>query len=242
MAMELLTQAISGYGNAARTRTGFYRLLSIAFRYPEPEIVAALGNEETQNLVDEVKEVFSVMPSVAGLMDSFREEIRTLRDHSGLQVEYTRLFIGPFHLPAPPYESLYWVESQGMVMGEPTLAVRAMYRGEGLDLSGSVHDLPDHIIAELEFMSYLAGQEALRWEREPEGVRSCLMKQDAFLSAHLAKWTPLFTRAVVRETNEEFYRLLARLLAGFIPLDHDYVRALTTSPDLPGWGNNGASE
>lgn len=232
MILSLNTDACAAYRQIAAVRSGFYRLLSIAFRYPDRDVAAELGSEDSRGLADAIKEAFSVSPAPIALIDGFIESARSF-DVPAHQVEYTRLFIGPFHLAAPPYESVYRPESRGKVMGDSTLDVQARYREEGLALSGSIHDLPDHITAELEFMSYLAEQEALWWEGEPEGVRSRLVKQDVFLSEHLTTWTPLFTQAMLKETRREFYRRLALLLECFVQLDHDYLRALMRSPDLP---------
>lgn len=114
-------------------------------------------------------------------------------------------------------------------MGESTLEVRDMYLGEGLSLSDSIHDLPDHIIAELAFISYLSKQEALSWENGLGSEAYYIRRQDEFLTEHMMHWVPEFSRAILSNSAKEFYRLLATLTQRFVSLDRDFVKALGRS-------------
>jgi len=223
------------YANVAELRAGLYRLFTVAFRLPAAEVITELqSRERTSVLLDMMGAVYSVMPATAEKINQFKDLIEGLIEAGdkpvALQVEYARLFVGPFKVPAPPYESMFRVESRGSIMGESTMEVRRLYREEGLDLSSEVQDLPDHILAELDFMSYLCDREAeLRSEGSAE-AETYLKKQEAFLSSHLTKWIPQFSQAASSATREDFYRLLAGLTDDFIALDHDYVKMLINSP------------
>ncbi len=215
----------------AYSRSRFYQLFNIAFRYPNKTVIEEL--KENFELMDEIKEFYSITPSMLEIIDVFRETVNSAIDIRELQVEYSRLFVGPFHLPAPPYESVYRAESKGRLMGDSTEEVRKMYIEEGLDISGFIHDLPDHILAELEFMSYLSEKEAVAWEEEKKEIaEQYLRKQDAFLSKHMTKWIPQFTQVMYNGSREEFYRLLAKLTSSFVTIDHDYLRAVMKSLDI----------
>lgn len=230
--MDITALEISGATSAdvAGLRSAFYRLLAVAFRYPAEQVLAELkSRDRSLVLLDLMGELYSAMPGTLETIELFKTAIGSNDDQAALRVEYARLFIGPFHLPAPPYESVYREGAGRRLMGESTLAVRRSYREEGLDISTMVRDLPDHIIAEMEFMGHLSEREtSLRLEGKSE-AETYLGKQDQFLADHLVKWIPPFTEAIGSSTREEFYRLLATLTHDFIILDHDYVRMLITA-------------
>jgi putative dimethyl sulfoxide reductase chaperone len=214
------------YRNAASQRSSIYLYLSNAFHFPSQEVVRGLRAEENLAALDAMREIYLVPASLAVVIDSFRKKAASDEDVPDLQVEYTRLFVGPFRAPAPPYESLYR-GIVGQMMGESTLEVRETYREEGIDLCCEVRDLPDHIIPELEFMAYLSEEETLSWEQSDiEKAMRYLEKQDRFLSDHLTQWLPGFSQAVCKASKEEWYGLLACLTDRFILLDRDFVRAV----------------
>jgi TorA maturation chaperone TorD len=111
-------------------------------------------------------------------------------------------------------------------MGNSATEVMKLYLEEGLALSPSIRDLPDHILAELEFMSHLSEREASAWESGIEKVKHYLRKQDTFLTNHLTKWVPPFAQGIRSASEQEIYRALAGLTESFIVLDHDYIKAL----------------
>lgn len=221
-------ETAAAYRNAAFRRSKLYSFLSLAFRYPTEEVVTELKSGKSLSVLDELKEMYFVTNALSGAIDAFKREVTALRDILGLQVEYTRLFIGPFRLPAPPYESVYRQESKGRLMGESTLAVKQMYQGEMLTMGSAVHDLPDHIIAETEFMSHLAVRDALTWDEANERTALLIDKQDAFLTEHLTQWIPKFSEAVCEHSREPLYAHLVKLTVSLISLDRDYVRAVKT--------------
>lgn len=74
-----------------------------------------------------------------------------------LHSEYTRQFIGPASLPAPPWESVFRAQKP-VLFQESTLAVRAAYRAAGFKAAGYPHEADDHLATELSFMAALAEQ------------------------------------------------------------------------------------
>ena len=74
-----------------------------------------------------------------------------------LRSEYTRQFIGPASLPAPPWESVFRAQKP-VLFQESTLAVRAAYRAAGFKAAGYPHEADDHLATELSFMAALAEQ------------------------------------------------------------------------------------
>ena len=135
-----------------------------------------------------------------------------------LKIDYTRLFIGPFKLLAPPYGSVYLEDNR--IMGDSTVDVRNCYENEGLDIV--IKDAPDHIAMELEFMYYLAVKqiEAVK-DANLEILQSCQQKQYSFLRTHLSRWLPAFAENVQKNAQTKFYRKLAQLTDVFIQKDLD---------------------
>lgn len=80
-------------------------------------------------------------------------DINSKQELEDLLWEYTRLFIGPYKLPCPPWESVYTSPKKLMVQ-EAYDEVRDFYKELGL----TVNDpdiMPDHIGVELNFISVL---------------------------------------------------------------------------------------
>ena len=73
--------------------------------------------------------------------------------------EYTRLFIGPYRLPCPPWESVY-TSPKKLMMQEAADQVLLLYREAGLTIN-TADVLPDHIGAELNFLAVLLQETGL---------------------------------------------------------------------------------
>ncbi len=146
-----------------------------------------------------------------------------------LKIDYAQLFVGPFKLLAPPYGSFYLEDSR--LMGKSTIDVRNWYEKEGLDIV--ISDAPDHIAMELEFVYYLATKQAQAVkEGNSQSMQSYQYKQNLYLSSHLARWLPGFTKNVQKYAQTEFYKELARLTGTFVRKDLDTVVSLTKANDI----------
>lgn len=129
------------------------------------------------------------------------------------KVDYSRLFLGPFKLLAPPYGSVYLED--GKFMSESTFAARDLYEQEGLGVV--LKDAPDHISVELEFMYFLVLAEAEAREnsdfKEADRLRE---KQASFLHVHLGRWVSPFARNIEKNTQTEFYKTLGLATMKFV--------------------------
>jgi len=118
--------------------------------------------------------------------------------------EYTRLFIGPYRLPCPPWESVY-TSPKRLLMQEAYDAVQDLYREAGLTIPDT-HIHADHIGSELNFLAVL-------YERAEsgtgDGVKATEMAE-RFLSEHLRKWVPAFSRDLEAAAETDLYRELSR--------------------------------
>jgi TorA maturation chaperone TorD len=146
-----------------------------------------------------------------------------------LKVEYARLFVGPYTLPAPPYGSVY-LEPERQIMGNSTMDVVNRYRQSGLVVAEDFKDAPDHIVAELEFMHFLIFKEIEAINQgDAKSIFKCLLNQQSFLNDHLGAWVSEFAGKVVENAKMTFYQNLARPTEIFIKDDYHTISSLLNS-------------
>lgn len=181
-----------------------YQLLAGCYLVPDAEILETLA--DLQDVLD------NICPYATEYVIAMREEMAI----DQLELDYTKIFIGPFKVLAPPYGSIY-LDNTRTVMGPSTVDVRNRYQAFGLDLSQNFKDAPDHISAELEFMYFLIFQEikALK-ESDYENSIGFLEAQQSFLLDHLGTWVTEFTENVEEHAETIFYKNLATLTNIFV--------------------------
>lgn len=207
---ETLTVAES---YAARALT--YRFLAQLYRQePDPAWLGALA---AQGLLDEFP-VAPDNPDMATGLGLVREACRCLAlDPAGAEAaavreEYTSLFLGAAHLPAPPWESVYRSDERTLC-DWPTLAVRDAYRRSGL-MTAWDGEPDDHIGLELLFLGVLC-ERAAEGDAEAEGALC------SFLKEHLLQWAPAFTADLAAAATTGLYCGLAKLTAGYLALESE---------------------
>ena len=195
-------------------RRDAYKLLSACYYLPEEETRATLAELE-QAMAGEYAEAAEHVSRMMG-----ETEIEQLK------IDYARLFVGPFKLLAPPYGSVY-LDGGRRVMGDSTLDAQKRYREVGLDISGEIERVPDHIAIELEFMYYLVFKEIeALGNSDVENAVDCLEKQQGFLEDHLGVWAPKLADAMEENAETEFYRDLGRATRVFVEKDlHQVLRS-----------------
>jgi len=118
--------------------------------------------------------------------------------------DYTRLFIGPYRLPCPPWESVYTSQKK-LMMQDAADDARGTYAELGLIIDDP-NVMPDHIGAELNFLS-LAYERAGQGDgKRPDWIRV----GDGFLHEHLLNWAPQFTSDMEAAAEAFLYKTLAR--------------------------------
>jgi TorA maturation chaperone TorD len=156
-----------------------YAVLSRCWREPTPNLVATVNRGALDG----------VLPGVTDV------------DAGTLQVEYSRLLVGPGEQQVPPYESVYRDaepgSERGPVRGPSTRAVEKWYRSYGVEPAADWNDMPDHVATELEFLSYLS-------ENGHQEAR------DQFLEEHVHRWIDEFLDAVRAETTHPYYEALVQ--------------------------------
>ncbi len=182
-------------------RAASYKILAECFYVPDDKLVKTL--EEFAKSHDGV----------------FSEIIQNAPKNDDLErhaIDYSKLFVGPFKLLAPPYGSIYLED--GKLMGESTLSAKDFYEQEGLDVV--LKDAPDHINMELEFMYFLVLKEAEARENSDLTEAARLHdKQASFLQMHLGGWVGSFAANIEKYSQTEFYKILGRSTEKFVKED-----------------------
>jgi putative dimethyl sulfoxide reductase chaperone len=145
----------------------------------------------------------------------FRAFVKTLDSggladlHRELHIEYTRLFVGPRKLPAPPYESVYRSPDK-LLMQDETFDVRAAYARSGFQVAKS-HNVPDDSIGiELEFMCVL-NKTCIDAFNEQNYSKALMLAsaQKEFCDNHLLKWIPEFCDDIAAKSTSQFWQNVA---------------------------------
>ena len=159
-----------------------------------------------------------IRPDLAAHARRLGEDFSTEEPES-LLVDYTRLFLGPAHIVAKPYGSV-WLDGENTLMGDSTMAVQALYREGGFEIDDDFRELPDHIAAELEFLYLLIYRENEGHRNgEPEALKAAAGLRKRFLDEHLGLWIGPFTAAVKAGAQSGFYRQLAELTDRFVKME-----------------------
>jgi TorA maturation chaperone TorD len=196
-----------------RRRADSYKTLAECYHLPDEELVTTLrGFAERWEVL--ANEIIQSVPARGGM--------------DALKIDYSRLFVGPYELLAPPYGSVYLEGNR--LMGESTADVGGLYGQEGLHVS--LKDAPDHICIELEFMYFLIlkGIEAIQ-DTDREAACSYRQKQKAFLNTHLGAWVSAFADRVRANAQTDFYSTLGRLTGSFVQKDLVQLRESAREPE-----------
>lgn len=126
------------------------------------------------------------------------------KEMEDLMWDYTRLFIGPYKLPCPPWESVY-TSPKKLMMQDAADQVMRLYEEAGLAIN-TADIMPDHIGAELNFLAVLLQ----RMQSEKDGNERYMRIAEKLLNDHLLKWMPEFTRDMEDAAESSFYKALAR--------------------------------
>jgi DMSO reductase family type II enzyme chaperone len=208
--------AVGSSATPAVIRSRIYQLFALAIQYPDGEWVEAIRQGELGD---------ALIPLLAMVDESLVADVdRGALSDAGegddaLAVEYTRLFdVGP----GGSAISLFGGHHQGgrtQTMEE----VLRFYLHFGLERNETQHELPDHLISELEFLHFLTFQQA-RIEDQGGDSSHHLRGQRDFLERQLGRWSPRLSPLLAEHRASSHYVELFRLLDLF--LLHDRERTI----------------
>lgn len=185
---------IAGADTAVFETVAHARLLALGFAPPTAD-----GLERLRDLAERLGE-----PDLATALSSADPQL--------VASEHLRLF-GP-NGACPPYQGLY--EADPFQETRQMADLAGFYAAFGAEPEGPVHERPDHIGCELEFLAFLClGRDAAREDGNPELEQTCLEAEDAFLRDHLGRWLGRFCLDVAEATSDPIYTALAAAGARF---------------------------
>ena len=207
-------------------RLFLYSLMHKLFgREPDEELLNILTDEHTGEafglLSEEEKDI---MDRTAVFLGEIREEKQNPAFLEEARDEYTRLFIGPMSLVAPPWESVYG-QKDAMLFQESTLEVRNTYRQYGLIPEGYPHVADDSLALELHFMALLAqrGLDAF-YAGKNDDLTADLTGSSDFLKKHLLVWVPKFLERMKGAKTSILYPQMCLVLDEFLRKDAETVK------------------
>ena len=179
----------------------------------------------TQKLLNSLKQLSSENEDINKYLNLLK--CVSSSDLTELEAEFTRLFIGPGKIPAPPYES-YYTSRKKLLMQESTIAVRRKYLKAGLIMK-RLYSIPDdHLVSEFEFMYYLCNKSYEEFiGRKNEKSVNFLQMQEEFLEQHLSIWIPDFCESIINSTNNDFFKGMAFFTRDYINEDMKVVKEMS---------------
>jgi DMSO reductase family type II enzyme chaperone len=202
--------------NADIARAVGYRFLAHCFTYPDRELVGLLDGTDLNEYVSAWRTIgFDASREMAEIMD-WRSSMSPQEALQALQEEHTRLFVNAFpRVPAPPYSSVYLDQkAHPEVWGDSTVRAVRFYEAAGLYPAADFNDIPDHIAAELEFVSYLiSAQQNIAGNNASQNLADI---EKTFLADHLFLWAPVFFSRVMDCNETTFYKAISTMAHRFI--------------------------
>lgn len=164
------------------------------------------------------------LEALAAVKQAYRSDaaatIDTLRD------EYTRLFLGPNKLIAPPWESSY-LNGGRQLFQESTLEVRKIYLDHDVVPAEYRKVADDHIALELGFMAMLAQEMADAGETgAQEALAAAARKSESFLTGHMLTWAGRWADDMQQAKGTGFYPAAAALIVAFLEADRRLLSSL----------------
>jgi TorA maturation chaperone TorD len=199
-----------GMMNAERGR--FLKILASIFYPPDREMVELVHQ---QNIYCFFQHYIQIWGEDTGILKGFVMEGDRERIFRDLKEEYGRLFsseagsekislVESFYKPwtQDPHCPLPFATEKGLLMGDSALHLLALYKQCGLEAGGEYQGMPDHVVMELEFLSFL-------YERATD------KEIERFIKDHL-DWIALLREKFEEFHSHPFYRSILEVLLLFL--------------------------
>lgn len=214
------------YSSIIEQRMFLYSILKHAF-YAEPnsELIEIFSENDFLMNIPFKAEDDLISEGTHDLIEYLKENDVLEKDiFRSLHWDYTKMFVGPASLPAPPWESAYLTEDR-LLFQESTLDVRESYLKYNFIVKNYLQEPDDHIGSELDFM-YRLCKIAIERINEPHALIEVLEDQNIFINEHLVKWVFEFSDSIIEYSDTLFYKGIAKILKGFIKIDKVLVNDL----------------
>lgn len=204
-------------------RARLYHFFELALAHPAEDGLAYFRLSSTEaDFRRELAALAAPDPElVAGATEAagrFFAAMRALADDAA-EAAHIAMFSANYpHLPCPPYGSLFTAPDADKRLAE-MLAIKSFYQRNGVDISDSYTDLPDHVCVELEFSQLLCFRENLAAadpdQRVLDGLRAA---QAEFLDRYLLPLGKRLAELAAGALPESPYRHLLDSLGDFLTL------------------------
>jgi TorA maturation chaperone TorD len=203
---------------ASQGREYFCQWLASLFSPPDQELVLQVQQGALHSFFEKylkswekgegLLKGFLIEGEVEDLLNILKNEYdRLFSEISGKGISLVESFYKPWtedlHCPLP------FASERGLLMGDSALHLSAVYRQCGLEVAEEMSSMPDHLVVELEFLSYL-----YRWTSHREVKR--------FIEDHL-DWVPLLKEELKRVHPHPFYASAIEVLDIFIYLEKNHL-------------------
>ena len=201
----------------AIARAVIYRFLSRFFSHPDKDLLELFDSARIEEFLQSWRylglESLEDIDKAANWLAKWPSQEAALLE---LEKEYTRLFITAYpKVVAPPYSSVY-LDKERLIWGKSTAEAARLYEAAGLGISQDFHDIPDHIAAEMEFVSHLILEQYRLKQAGVTKTQELASIERQFLTDHLFKWASLFFGRVAEYSKVTFYSGIALLAQKFI--------------------------
>ena len=192
-----------------------------------------LGSEPTKELLDAVSSeeslaalsLFEGDSEAAAKLKAVLASCREL-DADAAKMEYTRLFLGPDKLIAPPWESCYTAKERALFQ-ESTLHVRSWYQQYSYVPAGYPSHPDDHISLMMHFLALTTERAKACFDQDLLcGYKSLLEGQKLFEKNHILNWMDAYCADMDKSETKLLYPQLVRAMADFIAYDQKAISEL----------------
>lgn len=188
-------------------------LVDALYDVPDPEFVGRLLGGDLEVPDESVNEDLDRGFDLLGEFVSANEGEDPEAVADDLNVEYTRLFVGP-RPPVQPHETYFREDTDFLSKG--LAEVEESYGAAGWGGHDDLSEEGDFVGVELVFVRNLI-------RRQRAGEEVAVGFERVFLDEHLTEWVDEFAAAVEEETDERFYLAAVSVLTGFVELERDLV-------------------
>ena len=188
---------------SALSRAVLSRYLAELFSEPDEAWLARVSGDETRCEVRRAAQSLGLPPDIANPP--------AIPDIEDILAERNSLFGHTVRSLCPPYE-LEYGRGEVFQQSQSLADLAGFYSAFGYQSSGPLAERPDHLIAELEFLSVLALKESLAiGSADADAAQCCRDAQRMFLRDHAATWMPAFCGRVRKAESAPFFLAVVSL-------------------------------
>ncbi len=176
--------------------------------------------EGSSNSDLDLKEGYDLMKRYIADIDS--------SDLEDLAADYAKVFLAAGDAAgraAFPYEAVY-VNKKHQVGGSTQMQMHALYLARGLEPDPNVYrTMEDNIGLMLEYMANICDEiTAVIEKNDKEKINALIDEQRQFMKKHITNWIYSFTGDVMKFSERDFYKAVAKITNGFIKKEADLLQ------------------